>query len=82
MWLTRGISSPEPRADFAKEMIVVVYESRDGRDAVILSVKETGGRIVVRYRYQPAVEKIPGVDPSNYRVIPRSDRPVTFEQVP
>ena len=82
VWLDRGISSPEPQADFAKEMIIMVYEDPNGRDAVILSVQKEQGRIVVRYRYRPTVEKTPESAVSYYRVIPRSDRPVTFEQVP
>ncbi len=82
VWLAHGISSPEPQVDFAKEMLVVVYEAADGRDAVIVSVKEEKGRLVVRYRYQPAVEKTPGDGTSYYRLIPLSDRPVIFEQDP
>ncbi|MFH2202085.1 MAG: zf-HC2 domain-containing protein [Elusimicrobiota bacterium] len=76
-----------PAADFTQEMAVVIFADRSmtkSRTVEVVSVAEQEGRLLVRYRTAVDEAKDAPVPSAPYHivVVPRSDLPFTFIQVP
>jgi anti-sigma factor RsiW len=73
LWREQDFAAPLPRADFSKEMLVVVF----GRSR-IESVATAANRVVVSYRTLDSAPR----PAQRWRVIPRSELPVVFQPAP
>ncbi len=67
IWSLRAVPLPQPKVDFERESLLLVFAP-----AEITSIKEEGGRLIVRHK--PALPPAP----KRYAISPRSSVPVVF----
>ena len=88
LWRRHSPDRPQPRVDFAKEMVVAVFlgsRNTAGYAVEIVSAQNDGGAVVVRYRQrEPARDAITAqiiTMPYDIAAIPKSAGDVRFERV-
>ncbi len=85
LWRHHGLTAAAPPVDYAKKRLAVVV-ANDFRTAVeIVDVRELPDRFVVVYRLDELPDEAAAQARSasyQFRVLPKTDAPVTFERVP
>lgn len=85
LWTRRGLRLAPPRADYSRQMLVVVFAPDPGWAVEIAAVKPSPERVTIQYRMSPLPEEArrPGSPvPYQARAIARTELPVVFEKLP
>lgn len=85
LWTQRGLHLAAPRADYSRQMVVVVLAPDPGWAVEIAAVKPSPERVTILYRMSPLPEeaqKTGSPVPYQARAIARTELPVVFEKLP
>ena len=80
IWAERSLPAEGPKADYSREMLVVVFASRAGAAVKITDVRNSQDAIIVEYSEAAPAGKASA--PYQFRTIPISAKPVAFERRP
>ena len=85
IWAARALPAEGPKADYSREMLVVVFPADAGATVEIAEVRESAYEINVTYR-EVALSKAASTrkasSPYQFRAVPISAKPVSFEKLP